>query len=113
MTVGTDTEIKLASDTEIKCAADNTFHFGIETGIQIAGFLKFTGGVGIDKTSMNFGLGEFDAEKAVTELKSSVAEIKNTQSASIEKISATLFKVGTKLGSVEIRVDANNLSIFT
>lgn len=106
LTVGADTEIKLASDTEIKCAADNTFHLGIDTGIQIAGFLKFAAGFGVDYTAGKFIYdGAFDAEKANTTVKNNLFKLQ-TQINAMNKTNVMLYK-----GEIDLKSAATLLEL--
>ncbi len=62
----------LGGETELKISWSNSFHFGLDTGLQLAGFLKYTGGFGIDKTSAYLD----DADARIAGAKAQIKTIK-------------------------------------
>lgn len=51
MQMGAASTMILGADSEIKLSLSNEMHVGISVGFEVAGFLKGTGGFGIDHTS--------------------------------------------------------------
>ena len=104
-------EFALSTDTEFKLADDNTFHLGLDTGIQIAGFIKFTAGVGMDLTVGPIFEGrEFDAKAAITELESTVTKMGNTQVV-LKNRTTTIIKDLTALETRALRLENPGLLV--
>jgi hypothetical protein len=75
--VGLKEEIKVAGTLDVSLAANAEFMFGFQTGVTMAGFLKYTGGFGIDKTSAKLDSTDAELAEVKTVLKKVSAELKS------------------------------------
>ncbi|NOQ89413.1 MAG: hypothetical protein GQ549_00540, partial [Gammaproteobacteria bacterium] len=98
MMMGSDTEIKLAADTEIKLSIDTTIQVGFDIGFQYAGFLKYTGGAGIDRTAARISSDD-------VELKSMKVFIKD-EKVKLENGKAVVSKVKLRLAQAAVFIFA-------
>ncbi len=97
MTLGLVSDVFVGGDSEIKLSISNSMHFGVETGVQLAGFLKYTGGFGIDKTSARMD----DSDVKIDAIK-----------ASIEKANARISKTDLNVAKNSMCLIAANLWIM-
>jgi hypothetical protein len=109
MFLGAKHEITMGIDNEMKLALDNTIHVGIETGIQLAGFLKFTAGFGVDVTVGPIFEGkQFDAEAAIGKLETKITKIENTQVV-LKNRTTTMDNTVTELRSLALHLGSCGL----
>jgi len=69
MTIGANSDIFVGVDNEMKLSVSNSMTIGIDMGFQLAGFLKYTGGFGIDKTSVRMDDSDIQMKNVKMQLK--------------------------------------------
>ena len=106
-------EMNLAGTDTISLSADFVLHVGLDSGIQLAGFLKFAAGVGVDITAgPKFEGKQFNAKAAITELETKVTKINLTQGALIEEVKMTFLHASVELDSSHLKFGAHNLAMI-